>query len=213
MVQVDIKNIHKTLKGTHHPSLCFSDNVTFVLEGKMTKAQQTHIKQAALVSRSKLIAALEWLIANNPLYAASCKNYDVNSIPTPVVVDHSFTDNIESLNTNIELQQEVCVVFPDSTLNEVTGGYQSINDFKQRISELNNGSTAITITSKSAEYVYSNTNNNFIKAFPKQFPYGVSGPNDFCSKKRVKSVGLTLMFICIMLIFFLMETFILQISV
>ena len=96
----------------------------------MTKTQHNKIKQITLISCTKIISALEWLILHNPLYAYHCKNYDINSIPTPVIIDCSLTEDIESLNTNIELKKELCVVFPDSNLNECTDGFQSINEFK-----------------------------------------------------------------------------------
>ena len=50
---------------------------------------------------------------------------------------------------------------------------------------MNMGTSAVTVTTRSAQYVYSNKDNNFMKAFPKQFPYGISGPSDYQMTGRV----------------------------
>ena len=70
------------------------------------------------------------------------------------------------------------MVFPDDNLDETTGGFETVDDFKEVISEINKGNTVVTLTSRASQYVYANCEDNFAKAFPLQFPYGIGGPNE-----------------------------------
>ena len=156
MLQVEINDIHHTLTGMRHKKLCFPEVVTIVIEGVMTKSQHEKILSKSVVSRTKMIKAIEWLKMNNPLYQKKGQILDPNSIPEPIIIDRAKTNNIESLNTNIELTEQICVVFPDAHLNEMTGGYKSVEEFKDIISKMNQGISAVTVHSKCSDFVYTN---------------------------------------------------------
>ena len=177
MVEVEIRDVHRTLQGLNHKDLNFPDIIAIVLTGPMTAAQLQRAKNKATASKNKMLAALHWFIANNIHYRKKFGDgFDPNLIPEPVIVNR--TTPVDSVNTNIELTEEMNVVFPDATLDETTGGFHNADDFKEVISEINKGNTSVTVTSKASRYVYSDQEDNFVRAFPKQFPYGTGGRKD-----------------------------------
>lgn len=176
MVEVDLSDVQRTLRGMDHYQLGFPDSITVVLEGPMTIAQYKVVKKKVHSSRKKMLQVLQWYIDNNYLYAKHFKSLpNIRDIPTPRIIER--VKIVDSVDTNIELTEQMSMVFPDDNLNETTGGFRSIDEFKEVISEINKGNTAVTLTSRAAEYVYANTGENFTKAFPIQFPYGIGGPN------------------------------------
>jgi len=176
MVEVDVSQVHRTLRGMDHTELGFPDSITIVLEGPMTFAQYAKLKRRANASRKNMLKVLTWYIENNYLYAAHFKLMpSIESIPTPHVIEK--VQIVDSIDANIELTEEMSMVFPDETLDETTGGFQSTDKFKEVISEINKGNTTATLTSRASTYVYANCDDNFVKAFPRQYPYGIGGPN------------------------------------
>ena len=177
MLEVDVSNVSRTLNGMNHTKLGFPDSITIVLEGPMTHAQYKKLRKKANASRTNMLRVLKWLINNNHLYAAhfeSIPNY--NDIPAPHIIER--VKIVDSVDTNIELTEEMSMVFPDECLDETTGGFNSSEEFKQVISEINKGNTTATLTTRASNYVYANCDNNFVKAFPRQYPYGIGGPNE-----------------------------------
>ena len=184
MLEVEVSDVHRTIRGMNHHDLCFPDCITIVMTGPMTQAQHAKIKRKATVSKEKMLVALTWLIENNVLYRKHFQSYpNINEIPTPQILDRAKI--VESVNSNIELTENMSMVFPDITLDETTGGFKNTDDFKEVISEINKGNTAVTLTSHASRYIYASTDDNFIKAFPKQFPYGIGGP----AQKRYNKQG------------------------
>ena len=177
MLEVDVGKVSRTLRGMDHKKLGFPDSITIVLEGPMTSAQYKKLRQKANASRKNMMKVLKWLIANNHLYAAHFDTVpDYNDIPTPHIIER--VKIVDSVDANIELTEEMSMVFPDETLDETTGGFESNQQFKEVISEINKGNVTATLTSRAASYVYANCEANFVKAFPRQYPYGIGGPNE-----------------------------------
>jgi hypothetical protein len=177
MVEVKVDELEATLRGMNHPHLNFPDSIYIVLTGPMTEAQQQKARAKTQVSVAKMRAALDWLIANNIWYKERFPDgqYDPDTIPKPIIIDK--VDVKDSIDTNIELTEETCLVFPDSTLDETTGGCDNVETFKEVIALMNRGNTAVTVTSRASKYVYANRGENFAKAFPLQYPFGIGGPS------------------------------------
>ena len=176
MNEVDVRQVQRTLRGMDHKTLGFPDSITIVLSGPMTDAQYMKAKRKTNVSRKKMLQALAWFIENNCYYAKQFESIPtMEEIPMPQVIDNVHI--VDSVDTNFELTEQMSMVFPDDTLDETTGGFDSVEDFKKIISDINRGNTSVTVTSRASKYVYANCDNNFVKAFPQQFPYGVGGPN------------------------------------
>ena len=176
MLDVDTSQIRRTLRGMDHSTLGFPDSITIVLEGPMTANQYRRLKKKANASRKNMLQVLAWFIENNCYYAEHFKSLPcIDKIPTPQIIDNVHI--IDSIDANIELTEQMSMVFPDETLDETTGGFQSPEQFKKVISDINRENTTATLTSCPSTYVYTNRDNNFVKAFPRQFPYGIGGPN------------------------------------
>jgi PIF1-like helicase/Helitron helicase-like domain at N-terminus len=176
MMEVDLQPVAFTLHGMSHAELNFPDMIMLVLCGPMTPAQVARVLDKVKASRRDMIDGINWLIENNIEYRTRFPNgsFDCDSIPQPKIVNKSTC--AESTNTNIELTEEMSIVFPDPTLDETTGGFQSAAEFKKVISEINHCTTTATVLSQASNYVYANKDENLVKAFPKQFPYGTGGP-------------------------------------
>ena len=190
MVEVEIRDVYRTLQGLDHKDLHFPDVIAIVLSGPMTAAQLRMAKNKATASKQKMIAGLHWLIENNIHYKKKfAGGFDPSLIPEPVILDR--TTPVDSVNTNIELTEEMNIVFPDATLDETTGGFQNVNDFKEVIAEINRGNTSVTVTSKASRYVYSDREDNFVMAFPRQFPFGTGGRKELRLNTKGEKVQLS----------------------
>ena len=176
MVDVDMTQVQRTLRGMDHRELGFPDSITVVLEGPMTNEQYKRLKKKANASRRNMLCVLTWFIENNCHYAEHFESVpDITDIPTPQILDK--VQIVDSIDANIELTEQMSMVFPDESLNETTGGFESAEEFKKIIADINKGNTAATLTTRASTYVYANSENNFVKAFPRQFPYGLGGPS------------------------------------
>ena len=176
MLEVDLSQVERTLRGMTHSDLGFPDSIVVILEGPMTRAQYRRAKNKSNASRKNMMKVLEWYIRNNYLYAEHFKAIpNMDDIPTPQLIER--VKIVESADTNIELTEEMSMVFPDDSLDETTGGFGSIEEFKEMISEINKGNVVAKVTSRASQYVYGNNEANFAKAFPVQYPYGIGGPN------------------------------------
>ena len=176
MVDVDMTQVQRALRGMDHSELGFPDSITVVLEGPMTKQQYKTLKKKANASRRHMLCVLTWLIENNCYYAEHFDSIpDLRDIPTPQILEK--VQIVDSIDANIELTEQMSVVFPDETLDHTTGGFQSAEQFKEIIADINKGNTTATLTTRASTYVYANFESNFVKAFPRQFPYGLGGPN------------------------------------
>ena len=79
--------------------------------------------------------------------------------------------------SNAELTEECSVVFPGNQLQASEGGCTTQEEFKQLVHELNRAALDVTFSSRACSYAHANREDNFIKSFPLQFPYGINGPN------------------------------------
>ena len=59
-------------------------------------------------------------------------SFDTTTIETPIIIDNS--NEIEGENTDIELDEEIQVVFPDSTI--LPGGCTDKVDFEKTLADL-----------------------------------------------------------------------------
>ena len=192
MVEVDLTQVQRTLRGMDHTTLGFPDSITVVLDGPMTDAQYKILRKKVNASRRNMLHVLKWLIHNNCYYAEHFQSVpNIEDIPVPQIIEKVHI--VDSIDANIELTEQMSMVFPDATLDETTGGFQSPEDFKKVISEINQGNTAVTLTTRASTYVYAQCESNFVKAFPRQFPYGIGGPNQlrFNSDEEVTKMDFT----------------------
>ena len=181
MVDVDQVEMHRTLEGMNKLSgmheLSFPKIVAVVTAGPMTSAQALKVKKSSDVRVPKMVAALKWLIKNNIHCREMFKEgITEDMVVVPKVIDKSH--EVESMNTNIELTEEINVVFPDNTLTETKGGHSTFDDFKAVIAELNETNLEVTLETKGSSCVHANKGGNFVKSFPKQFPFGMGSPKN-----------------------------------
>ena len=104
------------------------NNIAVVLCGPFTPRQKERVMKKIQVNVSWVLEAFEWLKENNILY----KDLPIPTIGKPKVVDTS--EEVESGNSDIELKEEISVIFPDGTAR--TGGCESGAEFDQSIAEL-----------------------------------------------------------------------------
>ena len=151
--------------------------------GLFTNKQSDHVKRKCHIRRDKVTDALNWLVKNNADYKETFKDFDITNIPDPIILQNTktFDDNVEA---NVEMKEEFTVCFPDATLNEDYGGYNTIKEFKEVVNMVNNAtSNNMTVSNKATEYARDYEGNVLVQAFPKQFPYGIGGPDE----KRVSN--------------------------
>ena len=184
---------HKSIKGWHsfydvdpsHTSavldqvsaLTQHDNIAVVLNGPFTREQKLKVLDKVQVNIPRVREAFAWLQANNKFYAnAPTPNFD--DLPNPIIIDNS--NNVESENTDIELKEEIKVVFPDGTIH--TGGCDDKEAFEKSIADIRSkcASTVPYITSRPSSKILRDYEDlNLMRAFPRQFPYGFGHHTDF----------------------------------
>jgi hypothetical protein len=142
-----------------------------VLHGEMTENQKKKVLKNCLIRRDKCKAALDWLVLNNRHY----KDYvvDIENIQEPLILDKS--NGLETVDNNVELRQEITIVFPDATLNPVTAGYETVLEYKKVLDSLGSCLFRAEINIPESKYVRDFESSNFILAFPRHFPYGYGG--------------------------------------
>ena len=181
---------HKSIKGWHsfydvNPShttavlndvakLTQSENIAVVLYGPFTPQQKNKVLEKVNVNIANVLEAFSWLKTNNRLFA----DLDPPDFITPIIIDNS--EEVISENTDIELKEEIKVVFPDGTIH--TGGCNDRESFEKTLADIRAkcGATIPYITSRpSAKILKDYEDLNLMKAFPKQFPYGFGDHADF----------------------------------
>lgn len=192
---------HRSIKGWHtffdtNPSytaavlnnvstLTSCDDIGVVLCGPFTPQQKNQVVRKIQVNIPKTLAAFEWLKQNNVLY----ENEPVPALKTPIIIDQSET--VQSENTDIEMQEQLTVIFPDGTIN--SGGQNNMEEMEKAIAELR------ARTPNVAPYLSSRPTNkilrdfeddNLMKAFPLQFPYGTGLPSDVLADRSFHSATL-----------------------
>ena len=176
---------HKSIKGWHSlyevdvehtaavldqvAELTKLNNIAVVLTGPFTRQQKSKILDKVIVNIDNVKAAFKWLQENNRLY--SNMSFDTTTIRTPIIIDNS--NEIEGENTDIELKEEIQVVFPDGTIH--TAGCTDKANFEKTLADLRATYPEATpyLTSRPSRAVLREYENmNLMRAFPKQFPFG-----------------------------------------
>ena len=138
-----------------------------VLTGPFTSLQKNRVLEKVNVNIPHVEEAFIWLKANNNFYA----QLPIPTFTSPTIIDNS--KEVEDGNTDIELKEELRVVFPDGTIH--TGGCADQEAFEKVIADLRTqcGDTIPYLISRpSAKILKDYEDMNLMKAFPKQFPYG-----------------------------------------
>ena len=180
---------HRSIKGWHsfykvNPShtmssmnsvsaLTSSDNIAVVLTGPFTPEQKAKVKSRTVVRVEMMEEAFLWLKANNPL----CHSESMPQFQKPIITDNS--TEVESENTDIETKEDIKVIFPDGTAS--TGGCATKIEFEKAVSELKlktPTSKPFVISKPTSEILRDYEDENLLRAFPLQFPYGYGSHND-----------------------------------
>jgi hypothetical protein len=99
------------------------------------------------------------------------------------------SNGVEAVDNNVELRQEITVVFPDATLNPVTAGYETVLEYKKVIDSLESCLFRAEINIPESKYVRDFESSNFVLAFPRHFPYGYGGHEELRVLQRDGSLG------------------------
>jgi hypothetical protein len=167
-------------------TLTSSDDIGVVLCGPFTPQQKDQVLRKIQVNIPRTLAAFEWLKQNNLQYT----NEPTPTLRTPVIIDQSET--VQSENTDIELQEQLTVIFPDGTVN--TGGQNNMDDMEKAIAELRAKAPNVTpyLSSRPTNKILRDyEDDNLMKAFPLQFPYGVGLPSDIMADRSSHAATLS----------------------
>ena len=150
------------------------NNIAVVLCGPFTARQKERVMKKIQVNVEWIKEAFEWLRAHNIHY----RDMPMPTVGKPKVVDTS--EEVESGNSDIEVKEEISVIFPDGTAR--TGGCNSGEEFDKSIAELRAAApntTPIVASRPSKRMLRDYEDHNLMKAFPLQFPYGHGSHEDF----------------------------------
>jgi PIF1-like helicase/Helitron helicase-like domain at N-terminus len=151
-----------------------SKNIAVVLCGPFTSNQKEKVLRKVQVNVEWVLDAFAWLKANNKLY----ENLPFPRIEAPAIFDKSY--NVESDNSDIETKEEIKVVFPDGTVQ--TGGCSDGVQFDKAVAEIRSkcANSIPFLTSRPSQKILRDyEDENLMRAFPKQFPYGFGYHEDF----------------------------------
>ena len=167
------------------------ERVTVVLHGDMTDAQKKKILQKCKIRPDKCQKAIEWLLKNNILIKHDSETeqetLDLDSLPEPLILDESSA--VQTVDTNIESRMEITVVFPDSTLDLRNGGYKTVDEYKKIVDDFKNSSFLAYLHVPKSDFVKDFEEDNFVKAFVRNFPFGIGGPNSKRVLQRRGQIG------------------------
>ena len=159
-------------------NLTDSKNIAVILAGPFTTEQKQRVLGKLQINTEWVLEAFQWLKENNRLYV----NEPLPDIAQPIIIDQ--TEEVESENTDIETKEQITVVFPDGTVT--TGGLQDGKQFEEAIAEMRTNAPGVTpyVTSRpSQEALRDYEDDNLMKAFPLQFPFGYGLPQAFVRDK------------------------------
>lgn len=149
-------------------------NIAVVLCGPFTSNQKEKVLRKVQVNVEWVLKAFAWLMANNKLY----ENLPYPRIEAPAIFVKSY--NVESDNSDIETKEEFKVVFPDGTVQ--TGGCSDGVEFDKVVAEIRSkcaNSIPFPTSRPSQKILRDYEDENLMRAFPKQFPYGFGYHEDF----------------------------------
>ena len=170
--QVHVHNVGHTIAAL---SFCQDINVrpeiSCILSGPFTPDQKTIARKSVSIDTGKVIAAFEWLKDNNPLYA-DVVIPDRSEILDPVIIDTSNED--ESHNNNIERTQVTTVIFPElGNVEESKHNHESKEQLLKEVLETGTAAQLKIVSKPTGELAKTWKTEDFVKSFPRQFPYGL----------------------------------------
>ena len=150
--------------------------IYIVLSGPFTPYQHAMTKERVKVNWRKIRKAKEWLCKNNIKYTEL--NLSDEHVIAPVVIDNTTT--VPSENSNIEQQFQINAVFPDiNEPNEMNGGFQRRSQFfdatLDQYTSQGAWADATMVARPTPTLLRDYEGDNFVKAFPLHFPYGIGG--------------------------------------
>ncbi len=162
-------------------------HVVFLLSGKMTYEQKKKVETKTRIRTDKMIAAVEWLCANNRMW----KDIDLEKIRKeigdckPILVDKS--TEVGSGNANVEEEEIFTCYFPDGTMDSHAGGFDSPGAFKEFVKEMQEKNFDIEMKANlEKEFVKGGDDELLLGASLLQFPYGVGGLDETRQKPKGK---------------------------
>ena len=190
---------HKKLKGSlsyykasiesivrstmHFDVLGLTDNIVVLLYGQLTPEQKERAKKKNQLRTVKVMEAVSWLLHYNSEWRM--RNIDLDAVRRnlrdPILIDNSrtVTPEEDNHNSNVEQTESFEVYFPDGTLTNLTGGQESMEEYKRIVLEATRSGYDIAfrnelITNAVSDY----KDNNLVNACLLQFPYGRGGMNE-----------------------------------
>lgn len=145
-----------------------------VLCGPWTKIQADKVWRSYRVDSDKVIKAFEWLKKNN-IHFKDITIPPKDKLPQPRILHHKSFLEIDGSSSEIENEINVTVLLPDGNhVNETNGVFESQEEFRRFLIE--NGSAHVKktfFTKPSKKRCKDYIDDEFVKAFPVQFPFGI----------------------------------------
>lgn len=164
---------------TQLQSMGFTKNILVLYKGKFTKRQKDKAVEQSRVRMDKVIAALEWLVANN----SEWKNVNLQKMKddlsgiTPVVVDNS--EEVEGENQNVEQEDLFTCYYPEGAATAMAGGFDEPGAFKSFVEQQQkNGYDVEFQMNLEKEFVKGNDSDILLNGCLLQFPYGIGALNE-----------------------------------
>ena len=157
-------------------ALGLNKHVLILVSGYMTTDQRQKVQYKSEIRTDKMIAAVEWLCANN------CGWQDVNlnelrselENTKPVFVDHS--EEVESNNQNVEEQELFSCYFPDGATTSTSGGFDDRGAFKEFVEEMKRKNFDVEFKCNLEKtFATGHGGVDLTRACLLQFPYGLCG--------------------------------------
>ena len=185
--RVDLESIVRTT--AHFEALGMNEHVVVILYGWMTPKQRAIARQKNILRTGHVMRAAEWLLANNQQWIGSSVSLtDIfQNLRNPVLIDNSIEqDSLNANDSNIETTESFQVFFPDATLSPLTGGQDTIEDFKRLVRESNVCGYDMEVQCDlQRKMVQDFRDENFVNACIMQFPYGRGGMQE----RRIRADG------------------------
>lgn len=157
----------KAIRTYHHFQTNMHCELCCILSGPFTQEQKKLAMRSVQVDPTKVIAGLSWLKANNALYA----DVDIpepGDIVLPILLDKAYV--VDSLEEAIEKTHVRTVCYPRRWNGAVSIQQQYLAEVvpPKNTSRLNTVRLAAAAAASCKKW----TNREFLKSFPRQFPYG-----------------------------------------
>ena len=161
-------------------ALGLNGHIVTLFTGQMTPDQKAMAKARTEIRVDVVMDALEWLAENNDMW----KHVRLDEIRAnlermkPTVIDESETiDGAEDTQgSNIETTRTFAAYFPDGSMKTVFGGQATIDDFRKMVEKSQTNMADIKFhCDLMREYVPDYKDNNFVRAFMMQMPFGTGG--------------------------------------